>query len=306
MEVMKRLNVVGVCLANNHMMDFGKAGLERTLKLLDDQGIAHAGAGMNLEQAMEPMVIGSGQEAVLVQNFGWDVEETVYAASNKPGCAPRKKSLILERTKKLRLENPESKILTVLHWGFELQPVPMPVDVALAHEMASLGTDLIIGHHPHIIQPYEFYENTPIYYSLGNFYFSDLRTNLSHKTFQWEVADLGNYGAMVVYDTKTGQTDHENLIYYDRKADESRRMANENRVLKDYTGTDFFSLAYAEEAESLSMGKKTVLTLDQPANRRKLRKLFFRYRLSAIGLTVRKFALGRWLDRVRKRFLGKK
>ena len=56
-EVLKKLNVIGVSLANNHMMDFGEEGLSNTIKLLDENNILHTGAGKNVEEALKPMII---------------------------------------------------------------------------------------------------------------------------------------------------------------------------------------------------------------------------------------------------------
>ena len=53
-EVLKKLNVVGVTLANNHVMDYGDDGLLHTIELLDEIGILHTGAGKNLKEASEP------------------------------------------------------------------------------------------------------------------------------------------------------------------------------------------------------------------------------------------------------------
>ncbi len=292
MEVLKQLNVVGVCLANNHMMDFGEEALKETLKLLDENGIAHAGAGMNLDAALMPMKLGVGEDAVMIQNFGWYVEETVYATEQSAGCAPREEELVLHRTEALRRENPEAKVITVFHWGFELNPLPMPGDVQLAHDVLDLGGDLIIGHHPHNIQPFERYKGKAVYYSLGNFYFSDKRPNFTRRKFQGAVSNLCDYGAMVAYNSESGETDHENLLMYDLEADASRRVMNQDRVLLDFTGEDFFSSDYVKRAQETSLNSTPILTRDQEANRQKLQKLFLAYRISAMIQRIRKNPIG--------------
>jgi poly-gamma-glutamate capsule biosynthesis protein CapA/YwtB (metallophosphatase superfamily) len=104
-KVLKKLNVVGVCLANNHMLDYGEGGLKETLDLLEDNHIPHTGAGMNLTEALQPMAIEVGGQKIIVQNFGWDVEETVYATEKSGGCAPRDEGLIIKRTRELRISD---------------------------------------------------------------------------------------------------------------------------------------------------------------------------------------------------------
>lgn len=78
-EVLKRLNVAGACLANNHMMDYGETALANTIFALDANRIAHTGAGQNIEDALKPMSICVNNKTISILNFGWDVEETIYA-----------------------------------------------------------------------------------------------------------------------------------------------------------------------------------------------------------------------------------
>ncbi len=281
-NVLKRLNVVGVCLANNHMMDFGDEGLRETVRILHENGIAHTGAGMNLQEALKPMRLGTKEDQVVIQNFGWDVEETVYATENSAGCAPRENEHVLQRTQFLRAENPDAKLVTVFHWGFELNPLPQPFDVQLAHDVIDLGGDLIVGHHPHNIQPFEKYQGKSIYYSLGNFYFSDMRPKFGTYQFHGETANLCDYGAMVLYDSECGKTDHENLLMYDAELKESRRVLNQERVLQDYSDENFFTSDYVSQAIALSLNSTPILTKNKALNQKKLKKLFWAYRISAV------------------------
>jgi|GEM_PF-1922597 len=294
-DMMKKLNVVGACLANNHMMDFGPQALKKTLKTLDENGIAHTGAGMNVEEALQPMVLGTGKEQTVIVNFAWDVEESVYATKKHAGCAPRQQELILNSIKSLRTKYPEAKFIAVMHWGFELNPLPQPLDVKLAHEMIHAGFDLIIGHHPHNIQPFELYQEKAIYYSLGNFYFSGYRSNFNKRRFKGAFENLCDYGAMVVFDSESGESVHNQLLVYDIDQNVSRRVFNDGRVLRDITGADFFSATYEEEARSSSLNKTPILTLDKKNNQRKLRKLFLSYRISRLTREVRRMPVGEWI-----------
>ena len=72
----------------------------------------------------------------------------------------------------IKKEYPNVKIATIFHWGFEYNTVPMPLDIKFSHSCIEAGADLIIGHHPHVMQPMEKWRGKEIYYSLGNFYFS--------------------------------------------------------------------------------------------------------------------------------------
>ena len=151
-EALKKLGVVAVCMANNHTLDYGYKGLEQTLNLLDESDIMHVGAGRNLTEAQKPIFFEMNNQFVIIQNFGWEIEETVYACENEPGCAPRDNQLILSQTKDIKNKFPTAKVVNVLHWGFEYNTLPMPYDINLAHKLIDIGCDLIIGHHPHVFK----------------------------------------------------------------------------------------------------------------------------------------------------------
>ena len=84
------------------MMDYGADGLKKTIELLDKNGIMHTGAGKNLEEAIEPIKLTKNGKQIVIQNFGWEVEETVYATLDTAGCAPRDEEIILSNTKRRR------------------------------------------------------------------------------------------------------------------------------------------------------------------------------------------------------------
>lgn len=216
-EALKELNVVAVCMANNHTMDYGYKGLKQTFAMLDRADIMHVGAGSNLIEAIEPIVFEINNQLVFILNYGWNIEETVYASDKEPGCAPRVNQLIISKTKELKNKYPTAKIVNVLHWGFEYNTLPMPYDINLAHKLIDIGCDLVIGHHPHVIQPYEIYKNKEIYYSIGNFYFGSLRN--FNKIFKNEITEkMCNFGLGVItnfIDTKTI------VIGFDEKNNES-------------------------------------------------------------------------------------
>jgi poly-gamma-glutamate synthesis protein (capsule biosynthesis protein) len=72
-------------------------------------------------------------------------------------------------------------LVVSIHWGIEYAPAPRPEDVDVAHQMLEAGASVIVGHHPHVLQPVETYKtqdgrNTVIFYSLGNFLSNQSRT----------------------------------------------------------------------------------------------------------------------------------
>lgn len=300
-DVLKRLNVVGVCLANNHMMDYGEGGLKETLAILDANQILHTGAGMTITEAVKPMVLESEEQIITVQNFGWDIEETVYATNKSCGCAPRDEDLIVNQTKKLKSQ--ETILVNVYHWGFEYNLYPMPWDIDLAHKSIDAGCDLIIGHHSHNIQPKETYKEKNIYYSLGNFYFASRRGSFN-KRFPGKVKNMCDYGAAVVYDTVSRQS-QEFIIFYNKEKNRSKLMEEwlplynkeENftdvmPVIENITGLDFTHESYVKKAKEHSININPILTLDVKSNEQKLRKLQTAYIVANILRTFRKMPFG--------------
>jgi len=169
---LKSLKVQGVSLANNHMMDVPVA-LNKTIDTLDKNNIRHTGAGINLRQARTPMILNEdGQEYVFL-DFGWDIISCVYAGKVSPGVNPLESNNIFKSIEKVKENLPEAKIVTLMHWDYELEKFPMPAHRRLAKEMIDRGVDFVIGHHPHCVQGIEIYKDCPIIYSLGNWFVPD-------------------------------------------------------------------------------------------------------------------------------------
>ena len=84
-----------------------------------------------------------------------------------------------EEIKNFKQENPESYVVVILHWGIEYQSSPTLNQRKGAHRLVRAGADVIIGHHPHIIQKEEYFNGKPIFYSLGNFVFDQRKPETS-------------------------------------------------------------------------------------------------------------------------------
>lgn len=277
-DVLKKLNVVGVCLANNHMMDYGSEALLDTIDTLCDNRIMHVGAGANLRNAFKPMVLNVCGKKIAVLNYGWDIEETVYAGENTSGCAPRYDKLIISTVKDAKKNYNE--VIVCMHWGFEYNRLPMPYDVQLAHQIIDAGADLIIGHHPHCIQPKEVYKGKFIYYSLGNFYFASRRKNYK-KRFDETISNQSDYGCMVTYDVMNGEC-KEHLIYYDHKLDSSVKKDIDSQILEDISSIDFNSKDYLKLANKRKININPILGCNERENKKAINRLFARYKIKTI------------------------
>jgi len=164
------LNVLS--LANNHMMDHGWEGLEDTCTHLRAAGIRYFGAGRSLREAREPLRITvRGLRIAFLAYCNVSVLSPIYADVDRPGVAPARRSYILADIAAAQREN--NVVIVCMHWGQEHVRYPAPKHRRLAFEMIAAGANLIIGHHPHVLQGVERVAKGAVSYSLGNFVFSE-------------------------------------------------------------------------------------------------------------------------------------
>src|SRR5215211_5814320 len=194
MPVLDQAGLDGVTLGNNHILDAGTTGLNETMRHLDDAGIAHAGAGMDLAEARKPMVfdLGGTKIGVLsyldVPSYGW-----AWATQTAPGTAPLLQNVMEEDIKRLR---PRVDLILVMpHWGKEYIATPEPQQVDLAHAALDAGADLVIGGHAHWPKGIEMYKGKPIFYGVGNFL---LDQSWSEETSTGIFAQITLYGDDVI------------------------------------------------------------------------------------------------------------
>lgn len=155
-------------LANNHVGDYGEEGVYSTLEALDKEGIAHVGAGRNLDESYVPWYYeANGCKlaviAICENEFG-------IAEADKAGTAGFNMYRVLHAIKNAKAS--ADFVIVVMHGGNEYNPIPSPRIVSLYRTFVDLGADAVIGMHPHCMQGFETYNNAPIVYSTGNFLFS--------------------------------------------------------------------------------------------------------------------------------------
>ncbi len=171
LNVLKNGGVDIVTLANNHIYDYRESGLVKTIAHLNDFGIKFVGAGRNIEEARRPVIF--DVKGVKIAFFGYyglrRHSESHPATLDSAGTAKRSLKYIRDDVKKIR---PAVDLIIVnLHWGREKENFPEDDQIHFAHRVIDYGADLIVGHHPHVLQGIERYKNRTIAYSLGNFIF---------------------------------------------------------------------------------------------------------------------------------------
>ena len=172
---LKELHVDIVSLANNHFYDLGIAGAEHTIELLDSEGILHCGAGKNLEEAGKPVVIDINDKKVAFLAFCDtdynNVYYCTYATENSPGVNPLKKDYVAEQIK--RYSAVYDYVVVMAHWGAENTYKPTIQIDKMARLLLDSGACLVLGSHPHRVQPVINTKKGSIVYSMGNFLFPE-------------------------------------------------------------------------------------------------------------------------------------
>ncbi len=164
-----------VSLANNHTMDFGPLALEDTLSILSDNGILYTGAGMNLDDARSPALVKVKGKTLAFLSYSLTFPLEFYASAGVPGTAPGYADFVKADIEKVK---PRADLVVVsFHWGAELMTAAKDYQIELGHQAIDWGADLVLGHHPHVLQELEVYKGRLIAYSLGNFVFGSESNN---------------------------------------------------------------------------------------------------------------------------------
>ena len=154
-----------VNLANDRVMEYGDAGLRETLETLDRAGIYRVGAGRDATEARRPAILEvKGQK---IAYLGYYTGDFNAASKDEAGTNQAFKDRIAADLRALR-EQVDWTIVN-FHWGAQLVETPAPWQIALAHFTIDNGADLIVGHHPKVLQGAQIYKDRAIAYSLGNF-----------------------------------------------------------------------------------------------------------------------------------------
>lgn len=168
-------------LSNNHILDFHEEGALDTSNLLEDHGIRHLGVARNLIHAREPLVWEQNGVRIGFLNYcAVRIDSPFYVRNDRFGIVPLE---IGEAEADVRaLKETVHVVIVSIHWGLEQYHYPTPEQRRTAHRLIDAGADVVVGHHPHVVQGIERYGNGLICYSLGNFLFSDME-------WQWPSKD---------------------------------------------------------------------------------------------------------------------
>ncbi|MCG8021627.1 MAG: CapA family protein [Candidatus Thiodiazotropha weberae] len=164
-------------LANNHIMDFGAQGL---IDSLDKAGIMHVGAGIDSRQALQPLYLNlQNKKIAILARSEVEVKSQCYAEEDTPGVAKLELNETLDMIGECKKVS--DHVILSLHWGLEHYSYPSQSQRNTAMALIHAGVDILIGHHPHVLQGIDQESGGLVVYSLGNFIFDD---------FSWNYTDI--------------------------------------------------------------------------------------------------------------------
>lgn len=195
-------NIDAVSLGNNHTMDGGVAGWHQEKALLDKVGIVYCGAGENDTEANSHAVVTAkdGTRIAILSMLSFRNPGSNWKCTPATATAPgigalafashKREARLIELKKRVDAARVDADLVLVMpHWGIEKQLQPADFQVELGRQWIDAGADLVIGSHPHVLQPGELYKGKPIVYSLGNFINPGGGTAAMYK-FRYDKANL--------------------------------------------------------------------------------------------------------------------
>ena len=169
LDVMKDFGITIVSFANNHVGDWGMPAFTDTLTRLQHAGIDAIGAGMNKKEAETPTIIEKNGTKFGFIGFTDVGPDWLKAGGKTPGILLASDPDFMDIIKNAKATC--DVLIVSFHWGIEYKKVHSKRQEILAHLAIDSGADMVIGHHPHVIEDTEVYKEKPIVYSLGNFIF---------------------------------------------------------------------------------------------------------------------------------------
>ncbi len=169
---LRRAGVDIVTLGNNHAVDYGRSALKDSIKLLEKAGVQVVGAGHDAADAREPAIVTTASGATigfLAWNDAW--WPGFAATTDKAGVAEAFADVGRMKRDIRTLAKRVDYVVVGYHWGIEHEHYPIAQQTKEARAAVDAGADLVIGHHPHVLQGVEVYKRGIIFYSLGDLVF---------------------------------------------------------------------------------------------------------------------------------------
>ena len=171
---LQELHLDVVSLANNHAFDLGLTGMENTIRLLDNMGIKHCGAGHNLSEAKKPAIIEINNKRIaFIGCLLNSPRPVIFHKATESSFGVYQVDIENLEQNIRELKSQYDYVVVMPHWCEEHSFYPPAYCKDSGKKMIDAGADAVVGSHPHIINPVIKYKNKYIYFSLGNFLFPD-------------------------------------------------------------------------------------------------------------------------------------
>jgi hypothetical protein len=186
-------------LANNHILDYGAKGLDETITAIEATNMDYVGVGGSLAEAKTIKYVKEGNYKVAIVNFcenEWSTADVDNAGANP--LNPVENFYDIKEAK-----NNADKVIVIFHGGIEFSPYPSVTFKNTCRFFVDAGADAVVCHHTHFMSGYEKYNESLIFYGIGNFIFD----NPTYQNHAW------NYGYAVKLKFDFGKVDYELIPY---------------------------------------------------------------------------------------------
>lgn len=159
--------------ANNHSLDTGEDGVFSTIKAIDEAGLSHVGTQKEDEDRIIYKTVNDIKIAFLSYTYGANGLEGSVVNYDVNKILNYLDEEIIEKDIKTAKNSNADFVVVYPHWGIEYQSYPSTDQITLGRKMIDWGADIVIGNHPHVVQPAEYYDTEDgrrgfIAYALGN------------------------------------------------------------------------------------------------------------------------------------------
>lgn len=217
-EQLKKYNFNFFNLANNHFADQGERGIIETRNNLDEIGINYSGCKDGKIGDCSYRILNIANKKIGIAGFSmvygkFDIEKTNNIAR--------------------QLASTTDWVIVNIHWGAEYEHQFNKIQQKTAHNLIDAGADIIIGHHPHVVQGIEAYKNKLIFYSLGNFIFDQYFSRDTQAGLAVEINITDNNIQFFLYPIKSKQSQVE-LMSGEEKEKFLSKLADLSQVNEEY------------------------------------------------------------------------
>lgn len=215
-DLVKYLNFNGVCLANNHIADYGDDGIHNTQSVLKESNIDYVGIGDSIDEASSPLYITKGNDTLAC--FNCCEHEFSIVEKGKAGAAPINPIKLSYSIKDAKRQC--KYVVVIVHGGCEHYNLPTNRMTETYRFFVDCGADAVINHHQHCYSGYEVYNGKPIFYGLGNFCFD--ANDSSRKLWNRGLLVTIDFNNAITFDIRPYIQNEEQLGVYlcERESDE--------------------------------------------------------------------------------------